>query len=237
MIGQEIPTAEAKQQPQKRKKGETDSLPPADDDAPAKEKEKDDWKGNDANTWVIAKGDNKDWVVAKKEDWYKKKADKGYGRGTDWVPQAMSWCRECGKKTYVARSSPLRKQGLRHCQNHQCTRWQHLKPNDDRAAVISTGNRTPSIHSIHDDDDEKPDDLTGSLEDHDSNAYWDSFLPDEESDKEEKPPDEDETPKRLRLRKKSPDDRKPHQKGPKLFNCIMFFSLRHTMLESILKSI
>ena len=119
MIGQEIPTAEAKQQPQKRKKDETDSLPPADDDddAPAKEKEKDGWKGKDANTWVIAKGDNKDWVVAKKKDWYKKKADKGYGRGTDWVPQAMSWCRECGKKTYVARSSPLRKQGLRHCQN------------------------------------------------------------------------------------------------------------------------
>jgi hypothetical protein len=113
-----------------------------------------------------------------------------------------------------------------------------LKPNDDQAAVISTGNKTPSIHSIHDDDDdEKPDDLTGSLEDHDSNAYWDSFLPDEESDKEEKPPDEDETPKRLRIRKKSPDDRKPHQKGQMLFNCIMFFSLRHTMLESILKSI
>jgi hypothetical protein len=113
-----------------------------------------------------------------------------------------------------------------------------LKPNDDQAAVISTGNKTPSIHSIHDDDDdEKPDDLTGSLEDHDSNAYWDLCLPDEESDKEEKPPDSDETPRFTRIRRKSPDDKRYEKKGQVLFNCIMYFSLTHTRLDSLLISV
>ena len=240
MIGQETPAAEAKPQPQPKRKD-----PPADDDSDETEKKEDekeeDAKKEDedagwpkADWWTMKKGDNKDWIVAKKDDWSKHKKDKGYGKGIEWVPQLFVWCRNCNKKMYVARSSPLRKQGLMHCQNHMCTRWQHYKP----AAVISTGNKTPSIHSVEDDDDEKkeepdqPDEFTGSLEEADSNAYWDSFLPDEKSDKEDDDPDpvddKDDTPKRIRLRKKSPVDRKDEKKGQMLFlYCNRYFSLTH----------
>ena len=136
------------------------------------------------------------------------------------------WCRQCGKKMYVARSSPLRKQGLRHCQNHMCNRWQHYKP----TAVISTGNKTPSIHSVEDDDDEKnekpekPDELTGSLEDAANEAYWDSFLPDEDA----KPDDDDDaSPKRVRIRKKSPPHQNKDNQG-QMFSFSIYFSLTHT---------
>ena len=230
MIGQETPAVQAKPQPQpKIKVDDTQLEPPADDENDETEQKEDEKKEDEAagwpkeDWWTMKKGDNKDWIVAKKDDWSKHKKDKGYGKGIEWVPQMFVWCRQCGKKMYVARSSPLRKQGLRHCQNHMCTRWQHYKPN----AVISTGNKTPSIHSVEDDDDEKPekpDEFAGSLEDHDSNAYWDSFLPDEESDKEDNNPnpvdDKDDTPKRMRLRKKSPDDMKNEKKG-QMFFCIV----------------
>ena len=218
MIWQDDQRAEAKPQP-KRKAEETQTEPPADDEAEVEKKEE---AQGDNNVWVMTKGDdNKDWVVAKKDQWHAAKKDKGYGKGTSWTPQAMVWCRECQKKTYVARSSPLRKQGLRWCQNHLCLRWQHYKPADDNSTVISTGNKTPSIHSIPDDEDDKPDELTGSLEDHDSNAYWDSFFPDEDAADNDDKPDEDETPRRLRIRKKSPDDRKNQKKGQMLFCCNM----------------
>ena len=251
MIGQETLTAEAKPQPQPKRKE-----PPADDENDETEKKddamKEDQKKEDEDAgwpkedwWTKKKGDDKDWVVAKKDDWQRQKKDKGYGKGIEWVPQMFVWCRQCGKKMYVARSSPLRKQGLRHCQNHMCNRWQHYKP----TAVISTGNKTPSIHSVEDDDDEKdeknekpekPDELTGSLEDADNEAYWDSFLPDEESDQEmilpdedpkqdDKPEDDDDdgSPKRVRIRKKSPPHQNKDNQG-QMFSFSVYFSLTHT---------